>query len=97
MVLEPLLVQHGVDVVFSGHDHAYERITVQQGITYFLEGSSGQLRRGDIRASPTRAASFDQDRTFMVVEIAGDDLVFQTVSRLGQVVDSGVIHRRPKG
>ena len=41
------------------------------------------------------AASFDQDQTFMLVEIVGDDLFFQAISRTGRVVDSGVIHRRP--
>jgi hypothetical protein len=42
VVLEPLLVRYGVSVVFSGHDHVYERSTPQKGITYFIEGSSGQ-------------------------------------------------------
>ena len=45
-LLEPLLVRYGVNVVFSGHDHFYERIKPQKGITYFVEGSSGQLRKG---------------------------------------------------
>lgn len=40
------------------------------------------------------AASFDQDQSFMLVEIAGNDLFFQAISRTGRVVDSGVIHHR---
>ncbi len=31
----------------------------------------------------------------MLVEIAGDQLCFQTVSRTGATVDSGVIDRQP--
>ena len=33
VALEPLLVKYGVNVVFSGHDHVYERIKPQKGIT----------------------------------------------------------------
>lgn len=95
VVLEPLLIRHGVTVVFSGHEHVYERLKPQKGITYFTEGSSGQLRRGDMQPAESTAASFDQDRTFMLVEIVGDRMVFQTLSRTGTVVDSGVISRHP--
>ena len=95
VVLEPLLVRYGVDVVFAGHEHVYERTVPQKGITYFVEGSSGQLRKGDLTPSALTAAAFDQDQTFMLVEIAGDQMVFHTISRTGQVVDSGVIHNRP--
>jgi 3',5'-cyclic AMP phosphodiesterase CpdA len=94
VTLEPLLVRYGVSVVFSGHDHSYERFKPQQGITYFLAGSGGQLRRGDINPTPLTAAYFDQDQAFMVVAIAGDQMRFQTISRTGRVVDSGVIPRR---
>jgi hypothetical protein len=41
------------------------------------------------------AASFADDRTFMLVEIAGERLFFQTISRTGRVVDSGMIPRAP--
>ena len=95
VLLEPLLVKYGVPVVFSGHEHFYERIRPQKGITYFIEGSSGQLRRGDVNPSAMTAAYFDQDRTFMLVEIAGDEMFFQTRSRAGATVDQGVIARRP--
>ena len=95
VLLEPLLVRHGVNVVFSGHEHIYERTNPQKGITYFVEGSSGQLRKGGVTPSDLTAASFADDRTFMLVEVSGDQFFFQTISRTGRTVDSGVIQRAP--
>lgn len=95
VALEPLLVRYGVTVVFAGHEHVYERLRPQKGITHFIAGSSGQLRRGGIAPSGDTAAAFDQDQTFMLVEIAGASMFFQAISRTGRVVDSGVILRRP--
>jgi len=94
VALEPLLVKHGVNVVFAGHDHIYERIKPQKGIAYFVSGSAGELRKGDVHPSPTTAAYFDQDQSFMLVEVSGDDLFFEAVSRTGAMVDSGVVHRQ---
>lgn len=94
-VLEPLFVKYNVSVVFTGHDHVYERIEPQQGISYFVVGSGGQLRSGDLRrASPLTAKGYDRDLTFLVAEINGDELTFQAITRGGQVVDSGIIKRR---
>ncbi|MBV9622431.1 MAG: metallophosphoesterase [Acidobacteria bacterium] len=87
--LTPLLKQYGVNVVFSGHEHAYERIKPEDGIYYFIQGSSGKLVRNDFRRNDVMETSFDRDRTFMLLEIDGDKLYFQTVSGSGQTVDSG--------
>ena len=92
-VLEPLFVKYGVDVVFAGHDHVYERVHPQKGIYYFTEGESGSLRPGNLAPSAITAKGFDTDRSFMMIEFAGDDMYFQTTSRIGVAVDSGVIHR----
>ena len=92
--LEPLFAKHGVNVVFSGHDHVYERIKPQNGIYYFVLGNAGQLRVHDLRPSKETAKGFDTDRTFMLVEIAGDKLYFQTISRAGSTVDSGVLKKQ---
>jgi predicted MPP superfamily phosphohydrolase len=94
VVLEPLFVAAGVNVVFSGHDHIYERIKPQKGITYFVAGSGGQLRKGDTNRSAITAAAFDQDQAFMLVEIDGQTMTFQAVSRMGKIVDSGTIQRQ---
>jgi 3',5'-cyclic AMP phosphodiesterase CpdA len=93
VMLEPLFVKYGVNVVFSGHDHVYERINPQKGITYFVSGAGGQLRKGDVRRSDLTAAEFDQDRSFMLIEVSGDDLYFEAISRTGATVDSGIVHR----
>jgi 3',5'-cyclic AMP phosphodiesterase CpdA len=96
VLLEPIFAKHGVDVVFSGHDHVYERIKPQKGIVYFVSGAAGQLRRGNMRPTEQTAAYFDQDLSFMLVEIVGDDLFFQVLSRAGKTVDSGVIRRQAR-
>lgn len=95
VLLEPLFVKYGVNVVFAGHDHVYERVKPQKGIHYFVSGAAGQLRKGNMRASDETAASFDRDQSFMAVEIAGAEMFFQAISRTGQILDSGVIRRQP--
>jgi predicted phosphodiesterase len=42
--LVPLFERHGVDLVFSGHDHVYERGTVH-GVRYVMTGGGGGGRR----------------------------------------------------
>jgi len=95
VLIEPLFVQHGVDVVFAGHEHFYERLKPQRGIHYITQGGSAKLRRGNIRDdSPLTAKGFDTDRSFTLVEIVDDQMYFETISRVGQIVDAGVITRR---
>ena len=94
-VLEPLFQKYGVSVVFSGHDHVYERVKPQNGIVYFVVGSSGQLRKGNLdRNTGFTAVANATEQAFLVAEISGDQLHFNAVSRTGKVIDSGVIERR---
>ena len=94
-VLEPLFIASGVDVVFSGHEHFYERMKPQKGIYYITQGGSAKLREGNIRVgSPMTAKGFDTDNSFTLIEIVKDQLYFETISRRGQVVDSGTFLRR---
>ncbi len=94
-VLEPLFLKAGVSVVFAGHDHFYERVKPQKGIVYFVAGSGGKLRKNGInRRSGLMDVGFDTDQAFLVAEIDRDQLYFNAISRLGTVIDSGVIERR---
>jgi predicted phosphodiesterase len=94
IVLEPILVAGDVDVVLSGHEHVYERILPQHGISYFVSGAAGSLRKGDVSPSAITARAFDTDYHFLMMEIAGDELYFQAISRTGATVDAGVINRQ---
>ncbi len=92
--LEPLLTTYGVQVVFAGHEHFYERLVPRYGIHHFIVGSGGQLRRNGIRkGSKDTAKGFDTDNAFLLVAIEGDTLSFEAVSRTGTIVDKGTIPR----
>ena len=91
--IEPLFLKHGVSVVFQGHEHFYERLKPQKGIYYFTAGGSAKLRAGDIQKSPMTAFGFDSDYSYMLVEVDGDTMHFQALSRSGRRVDSGTIAR----
>jgi hypothetical protein len=95
-LLEPIFLQNGVRVVFSGHEHLYERLSPQHGIDYFVLGNAGELRVHNLRPSTETAKGFDTDQSFELVEIAGDQLYFQTISRTGKTVDSGVLESGKK-
>jgi hypothetical protein len=95
-VLEPIFVKNGVELVLTGHDHVYERIKPQQGIYHLVVGSSGSLRKGDLKRAAFTETGFDQDYVFLLCEIDGDELSFAAVSRTGRIVDSGVLPRLKK-
>jgi hypothetical protein len=91
--LESIFVRHGVNVVFSGHEHIYQRTTLQQGIQYFISGGAGSLRVGDGRPAPYIARTFSADYHFMLVEIEGEVLHFQAIARNGDTIDAGRLRR----
>lgn len=97
-IVEPIFLKNRVSVVFAGHEHFYERIKPQKGIYYFISGSGGKLRKGDVKkGSPLTDKAFDRDMSFMLLEVNGNQMYFQVISRTGETVDSGVIARPTNG
>jgi 3',5'-cyclic AMP phosphodiesterase CpdA len=94
--VEPVFLKYGVNAVFNGHEHFYERIKPQKGIAYFIAGSSAKLRAGNIAPSAIEEKGFDTGYTFMLVEVSGDDMFFQAITEKGVTVDSGSVHRLGK-
>jgi hypothetical protein len=92
-LIEPVLIKHGVNVAFTGHEHFYERIKPQKGVAYFIIGSSSKLRRGDLRKSDLTVYGNDSNYAFMLVEIVGDEMFFQTINDKGVTLDTGSIRR----
>jgi hypothetical protein len=96
-IVEPIFIKHGMNVVFAGHEHFYERIKPQNGIYYFISGSGGKLRKGDVnKGSPLMAKAYDEDMSFMLIEIDDKEMHFQVVSRTGETVDSGIVVNQRK-
>ncbi|HEU4509369.1 MAG TPA: metallophosphoesterase [Pyrinomonadaceae bacterium] len=96
-VVEPIFLKYGVNVVLAGHDHVYERVKPQKGIYYFVSGAGGKLRTGDLKAaSPLTDKAYDKDMHFMLFEVVDDQMYFQTISRTGETVDTGVMARNRK-
>ena len=94
-VLVPLFQKYQVNVVFAGHEHFYEDETAEWHLL-FHSRQFGQLRFHNIRHSDQTEVGFDTDQGFMLVEVEGDELYFQTITRTGLTIDSGVLHKQPR-
>lgn len=94
--LEPLFVRYQVNAVFSGHDHVYERIKLQQGIQYFVQGASGQLRkRGMSQKGDITAASNDLLHSFIAVQVNATEMLVEAIDENGTVIDRVKINKQP--
>jgi predicted MPP superfamily phosphohydrolase len=94
--LEPLFTRCGVNVVFSGHDHFYERIKPQQGIQYFVAGASGQLRKNGMKKkSELTAASNDMTHSFLLVQVSPAGMQVEAIGENGAVLDRVTIAPPP--
>jgi predicted phosphodiesterase len=87
--LESSLVNGGIDIVFSGHEHIYNRSELQKGLLYFISGGAGSLREGDVRPSSAIAKGYDADFHFMLIEIADEGFFWQAINRKGVTIDAG--------
>lgn len=92
--LEPLFLKYGINAVFAGHEHFYERLKPQKGIHYFTSGAAAKLRRGNIRRSAESARGLDTENSFMLVEVGDDQMGFQAITARGRRIDGGMLGRR---
>jgi Calcineurin-like phosphoesterase len=90
---ESALVRNKVNVVFSGHDHLYQRTRPQQGIVHFVSGGGGRYLY-EVKPSEFAETAISEHH-FMVAEVAGDRLFFEAISHAQKVLDCGVLLRTP--
>ena len=91
-VLEPILIEGGADIVFSGHDHYYERSTPQNGIVYVVTGGGSKVR--PVESSYFTAVS-ESVLHFLLAEVVGNNMDIRTVNVDGNVIDAFSIGPRP--
>ena len=92
--LEPLYVKYGVNAVFAGHAHSYERVKPQKGVQYFTEGASGEIKRRSLnRQSPLMAAGEDMVNSFLIVQATENEMKVEAIAADGRRIDSYTIKR----
>jgi tartrate-resistant acid phosphatase type 5 len=84
----------GADAVFAGHDHDYERLSID-GIPYFVDGSGGSSLYSYGTLLPQSQAHYNADFGAMRVEASLGSLIFEFVSRDGTVRDRHVVSATP--
>jgi hypothetical protein len=89
--LQPLFVEHGVDVAFTGHDHHYERTTPQDGVTWIVTGAGAKRTRVGESDFTAHAESTLQ---FMLVRIDGGTMDIQAITTDGRVIDRVTLQAR---
>jgi hypothetical protein len=93
--LEPVFTRHGVDLVFAGHDHVYERTVPTRGVTYVVSGGGGRrlypAGKGRLTACPKSA------HHAVLVRVDGDNLSLEAKEPDGTVFDRFYLLRKPEG
>jgi hypothetical protein len=93
-VLLPLAKEHGVQMIFSGHDHVYERFQPVSGaVSVITAGGGGSLY--PLREHDSLSSKFLSQYHFVNVEIEGDTCQLDALDDKGNSIDTFTIHRHP--
>ncbi len=93
--LEPLLVEHGVDVYFAGHDHILELLQPRRGVQYVVTGAgAGPHKMGRVAwAEDTLYAA--SGGGFVGGRVSRDELVLEFVRLEGRPQFVHVLRKPP--
>jgi 3',5'-cyclic AMP phosphodiesterase CpdA len=83
--LEPIFARHGVDLVFAGHDHVYERTIPIKGVIYVVSGGGGR-RLYPAGKGPLTACARSAHHA-VLVRVAGERFSLEAVGPDGTVFD----------
>lgn len=85
----PLFINYGVDLVFSGHDHDYERSIPINGVSYIVTGGGGAP------LYPTGLSYWtvysESAYHFVLITVSGDTLFLRAIRSNGTVMDSLIL------
>jgi len=83
---EPLFIQYGVDIVFSGHNHHYER-SMANGIVYITTGGLSSLLKDFNENSNPWSVYAEKVNHFCKVYVDGPDIKIEMVRQDGTIGD----------
>lgn len=79
----------GLPLILSGHDHNYERLSVN-GITYIVSGG-GSTHLYPLTVQLPESMMFAQETHFVLIEIFDDRIEIEAVALGGSIIDQAVI------
>lgn len=82
----PLFEQYGVDLVFNGHAHGYERTVPINGVTYVVTGGGGAPLYPVGRNERTVISSATHE--FVSVDVTANTLTLKAIDITGAVIDT---------
>ncbi len=93
-LLLPLGRQYGVQAIFTGHDHDYERFRPIQGVHTVVTGGGGYNLYYVTELDPF-SAQFWRVWHCVRATIRGDSLLLEGMDEYGQIFDTATIQRAP--
>jgi hypothetical protein len=89
----PLASAHGVQVIFAGHDHAYERFCPTNGVHLVTTAGGGALLYGASLLDPA-SSQFHLQYHFVQVRIVGETMTLRAIDDAARVFDEFTIQRQ---
>jgi hypothetical protein len=87
----PLFERYGVDAVFSGHDHVYQRAE-NNGVYYFVSGGGGATtykpRARPLAADRARVKRFESVHHYLRVTVDGDLVEVSAIRTDGSMIET---------
>ena len=102
-LLEPIFVDRGVDLVLAGHDHHYDRSTLQPAnaptshqVQYVTAGASAKVKPNAIdHANRFLAKADGTTHSFLIVEVTHDAIRIEAIGANGKTLDRFEVVKRP--
>jgi len=91
-VLLPIARRYGVQLIFSAHDHDYERFSPIDGIQLFVTGGGGGMLYSQYTQDPF-SVHFLRQHHFLLVEGDTDKMQITALGKQGEVLDRVWIRR----
>jgi predicted MPP superfamily phosphohydrolase len=87
-LLAPVYAATGVDIVFNGHDHFYERTRPIDGVIYVTTGAGGAELYPRVATNRFTLAFANDRHGYTYVEVRGRTLLLRQMDTAGQGVDA---------